>query len=404
MIDNLLREDWSDLDSAELRLLLDERVGGPGQYHDRANNPNTLYLPLGGASCQIVLTFRNKQIVSIERGPAFDTDEWEKVIDEIENSILAGPMKIGREYSFSGFRVSGSWRGELSEIQILPAPVDAPRADVEVAEHPFILEFPMKECALWRITNYRRMREHRRLTHVLNLLLAGGTSIPPGVSPRQREALWASVDGEIKWVQRFYSAKLGPAVIDELSPPANEQLVDADPEEYYSSPGYDGEGLRVPADLDQSLSLYLQLAPTDRAKFDRATFWIDLASTQWTVSFSASFASLVSGIESLVDRGTTHHVYCDQCQRVSQHDVPGATEGFRAFIEKYAPGASLKRRRTTMYRLRSGILHGSELMQMDEDLGFGWDPPGENERELHEELWSLTRVALRNWLKHPPNV
>jgi hypothetical protein len=25
-----------------------------------------------------------------------------------------------------------------------------------------------------------------------------------------------------------------------------------------------------------------------------------------------------------------------------------------------------------------------------------------NERDLHEELWGLTRVAVRNWLKNPP--
>jgi hypothetical protein len=54
-----------------------------------------------------------------------------------------------------------------------------------------------------------------------------------------------------------------------------------------------------------------------------------------------------------------------------------------------------------MYSLRSGILHGSELMALDQDLAFGWDPPWWNERELHSELWSVTRVALRNWLKNP---
>ena len=59
-------------------------------------------------------------------------------------------------------------------------------------------------------------------------------------------------------------------------------------------------------------------------------------------------------------------------------------------------------RRGEMYKLRSDILHGSELMQFDQDLAFGWDPPGWNERELYEDLWGLTRVALRNWLKDPP--
>jgi hypothetical protein len=54
-----------------------------------------------------------------------------------------------------------------------------------------------------------------------------------------------------------------------------------------------------------------------------------------------------------------------------------------------------------MYQLRSGILHGSKLMQLDHDFAFGWDPPWWNEHKLHVELWSQTLVALRNWLKNP---
>jgi hypothetical protein len=30
-------------------------------------------------------------------------------------------------------------------------------------------------------------------------------------------------------------------------------------------------------------------------------------------------------------------------------------------------------------------------------------PPGWNERELHQELEGLTRIALRNWLKAQPD-
>jgi hypothetical protein len=54
-----------------------------------------------------------------------------------------------------------------------------------------------------------------------------------------------------------------------------------------------------------------------------------------------------------------------------------------------------------MYELRSGILHGSDLMQMDQDLAFGLDPPDFNDGELHRELWSITHLAMRNWLKNP---
>lgn len=402
MPDSVLGTAWRNVDPHELRLLLDARIGGPGQYSGRSDNPHKFYLPLAGSSCRIVLIFKHGQIAELEPGPAFDPAEWARVSEEIQTSLLTGPLKVGREYSFSTFRVLGWWRGDHSGVQILAPPDEAPRAPYEMAEHPFILEFPTQETDLWRITNHRRQREHRTLTLLLNVLLAGRTSL----QPRRSEHFWASVprdDGgyEIKWVQQFYFGKLGKAVVDELSPPAGEPLEEVEPDEYYTKVGHDGRGLRVPADLDHSICLYLRLPPTNRAKFDRATFWMDMAARQWTNSVSSSFASLVSAVESLTGRGTIHRVYCEQCKGYCQHEAPGATARFRAFFEQYAPGAALRSRRSEMYSLGSGILHGSELIQLDRDLAFGWDPPWWNQHQLIDELWGLTRVALRNWLKNP---
>src|SRR5690349_5448173 len=120
MTDNFLRAKWTDLDSAELRLVLEERIGGPGEYDVLSTKPNKLYLPLARSSCRIGLTFLHKKIVAIEPGPAHDASEWKQVSEEIEKSILAGPWKVGREYSFSSFRTLGSWRGHRSGVQILP--------------------------------------------------------------------------------------------------------------------------------------------------------------------------------------------------------------------------------------------------------------------------------------------
>jgi hypothetical protein len=159
-----------------------------------------------------------------------------------------------------------------------------------------------------------------------------------------------------------------------------------DSEAYYTTVGHDGKGLRVPADLDQSICLYQELSPTNRSKFDRAAFWMDMASRQWDITVSASFAALVSAIESLINKRGK-----------------GSQKRFIAFFEEYAPGTSLRSRRSEMYSLRSDILHGSELMQLDQDFAFGgWDPPWQKERELHDELWGITRLAVRNWLKNPP--
>ena len=240
MKSNLLKNNWTNLDLFELRPLLNERIGGPGQSYKFAKNPNKLYLPSHGSSCRISLTFKDNEITAIEPGPAFDGTQWELICEEVEKSLLAGPPKVGREYSFSSFRVLASWRGERSGVQILPPPDDAPRADEEVADHPFILEFPMVGSDSSVITNHRRLREHRKLTLLLNVLLAGRTSLPP----RRCEHFWAIVSRnenrpEIKWVQQFFFAKLGEAVIDELSSSAGERLEQVDPDEYYTEVAYD---------------------------------------------------------------------------------------------------------------------------------------------------------------------
>ena len=377
-------------------MLLDVRIGGPGQYVDRDRNPNKLHIPLAGETSRLVLTFREDKIVAIEEGPAFDSAEWERIEQEIEESILDGQMREGREYSFSSFRVLGSWRGERSGLQILPPPVDAPQTQVEMADHPFILEFPLKETSVWRITNHRRIRDHRRYTLLLNALLSGHTS----VQLLRPNHLWATVpasDGGYKtmWVQPSFFAKLGEILRDEPSPLTGELLNEVQPNELV---GHDGQGLRIPTDLDDLICTYMQLPPSTREKFDRAAYWFDMASRDWAVSISSSFADLVSSIESLTERGEFHQLDCQQCGQPVTHEVPGATQRFKDFLESFAGGSELTARRSEMYSLRSGILHGGKLMQLDEDIAIGWDPPWWNEKELHDELWHLTRVALRAWL------
>lgn len=194
----------------------------------------------------------------------------------------------------------------------------------------------------------------------------------------------------------FFIAKLDNPVIEQLSDPTNERIEELATEDYYKNLGHDGRGLRVPSDLDGLLYCYQRLSPSTRVKFDRAAFWMDMASRQWSMSMSASFASHVSAVEALTGRGVTHSNYCEQCRDIRQHEVPGSTKIFQSFFETYAPGPITASRRSEMYSMRSKILHESQLMQLDQDTAFGWDPPGWNERELHEDLWSLTRIALRN--------
>src|SRR5947209_3743801 len=91
---NLLEREFATVDSHELRLLLDERIGRPGQY-DGARNK--LYLPLARGACRVALTFTGDQITRIEPGPAFDERQWQDICDELRTSIVRGPRRVARE-------------------------------------------------------------------------------------------------------------------------------------------------------------------------------------------------------------------------------------------------------------------------------------------------------------------
>jgi len=211
-----------------------------GQADLGVAKPSKFYLPMAGSPCRVVLKFKGKKVVAIEPGQAFDAAQWREISNEIEHSILAGPTRIGREYSFSGRRVIGSWRGEHSGVQILPAPADAPSAPVESADHPIILEFPLLVASRNAVTNYRRLRKHRDLTLLLNILLVGGAK-SMGFRPTH---FWAVDPADLshnsKWAQQGFFAPLGPWLIHELSTPAAEQLEELAPEEYEAVLGHDG--------------------------------------------------------------------------------------------------------------------------------------------------------------------
>jgi hypothetical protein len=383
---------WPNLQPTELMILLHEHMGGTWQGDISVRRPSKLYIPMFGPTCRVMLRFDGPKIVTIEPGQAFDRTQWEQISNEIENSVLKGPTRVGREYSFSGRRVAGSWRGKLSGVQILPPPGDLPRVPTESGDHPFILEFPLVMSNLDPLTNHRRLCNHSDITLLLNILLAGGVK-----SMGRSTHCWAGTE----WVQQWFSPTLNPYITDALSAPAATQLEELEPEEYNKMLGDDGMGLCVPSDLDQSICSYEALSDSNREKFDRAAFWFSTSSRMWDFSISAAFATLVSAIESLTASGNVHQFTCPICGGLTDHRVPGPTKLFKNFLATYAPGASLAKDRDDMYELRSDLVHGEHLVELDREIPImGWTPPGFKERQQYYDLWELARTALQNWLKN----
>ena len=206
---NLLEPRWTSLDTHDLRLLLDERVGGPGQYD---GDDLHLYIPLARDSCKLVLTYCGPEIVELSPGPRFSEEEWQRLVLDIDRLVQPEPHRVGREFCFSSYRVTGSWFGARSGVHIYPPPPGTPEAPYEMADHPFVLEFPISWFGLHRIDNSRRIRTHRRLTLLLNLLLSGHTSF----QSTRNQHLWAVVDRsfETKWVQASFFGPLGEIFLD----------------------------------------------------------------------------------------------------------------------------------------------------------------------------------------------
>ena len=200
-----------------------------------------------------------------------------------------------------------------------------------------------------------------------------------------------------EWVPQGFRAPLGPAIIDSLSAPAADQLEEVAPEQYDEVVVSDE--LRVPSDLDKSICLYEALSGLDREKFDRAAFWFSTSSRMWDISISASFAALASAIESMTTGSNIHEVQCHACGSPIES---GPTKLFKNFLAAYAPGASLARDRNDMYSLRSDVVHGEHLVELDREIPIvgAWTPPGFKEVEQYRAMWQLTRTALRNWLKN----
>lgn len=203
-------------------ILLHEHMGGAWQGDISVRKPSKLYIPRFGqrvGSCSNLTVPRSSRL---NRAKAFDKMQWDQIGKEIEDSVLKGPSGIGREYSFSGRRVIGSWRGQRSGVQILPPPRDLPSVPTESGDHPFILEFPLMRPHLDLLTNHTRLRKHRDLMLLRNILLVGGVK---GMG--RSTHCWAGTE----WAQQWFSPTLNQYITDALSVPATTQLEELKPEE-----------------------------------------------------------------------------------------------------------------------------------------------------------------------------
>jgi len=166
-----------------------------------------------------------------------------------------------------------------------------------------------------------------------------------------------------------------------------------------------GDSLALPDNIMPALDLAFGLRDEDRERLDRALIFFEQGKSVWRESRSLSYIAHVIAIEALMDRPERCEV-CDQAlleenERCNTCDqaLLGTTRAFREFLETHAPVIREEPyTRNRLYRLRSDLAHGNDVILGDMFPSSGVGEHAREESILEETLHSIAGTAIRGWL------
>jgi hypothetical protein len=140
----------------------------------------------------------------------------------------------------------------------------------------------------------------------------------------------------------------------------------------------------LPDTFGQQLGRLNSLNSDDFDRFSIALTWLEHSGSIWPWSRSASFTALTSAVEALLPDDEQKCRECGQAiYKISQR--------FRDFLSKYAPNEgpaeTLKKLQVAFCSTRSGITHGSSLLQADLEPWKFLDYSGTEEQLRHSKLY-----------------
>jgi hypothetical protein len=121
---------------------------------------------------RLKLKMRHGQIEKISAGKSLSEHELNELSEQVEADLkddrIAG---YGAEILFAHRPVTGAFRFASVPIQILPAPPKAPRPPYLWADHPIVIEYPIRSCRTPGVPDLRRRKNAIEWAWVLNALL-----------------------------------------------------------------------------------------------------------------------------------------------------------------------------------------------------------------------------------------
>ena len=348
----------------------------------------------------IHVRIKDDVVRDIEPGLNFDPEEAEQLAAMVRAALVDGQSTaIHTAVLFTGMPVEGWFRAPRDSFQILPAPPQAPRPPYLYADHPFLLQYPVVISSDLSLRAQRSAREAAQWTWLLNTFLMPGVST---IGPRSRN-LWAispdpksaaPIPGS-KWSQEFYSIPdwRWP---DSLLNPNSAELLRIPSDAYYSQRGIRvGEALSIPDTLGDDVARFLDLSSVPRGRFLRAAQWKAAASEIWERHISSWYIALVAVIEGLAHIDEPVDL-CPTCGR-DRNQRP--TQRFKDFLTRFAPGSGSRTELDVLYRVRSSLAHGGDILRHDSPMGAGMLRSGGLERQAMDRLSTAVTVAMLNWLR-----
>lgn len=389
LLPKLLPPDISNVDDYELLFVIEQRYGPGG-----SSSKDELIYP-SSEKHSLKVFFKDGRILSIEPGLAFSVDDLRFLREMVHTQLFeSAGSAVGVDILFSSRPIKGSFRSVSDSIQILPAPPEAPRPSVLQADHPFAIEFPVRQSHNGFITNKRRMRGSLEWTWILNALLRANIKY---IGPRMQH-LWVLCPGEqedapshsrIKWAQEFYMIDKFPPYHDEFTPGSVPGLPQIPHSKYYSSDYWGSDELEIPDTLSSILDLIANLSAEDYRRFIQASQWMYVSNAVWDHHISSSFIAMTIAVESLID--------------LNAWPKSGPTKRFRGFIERYAPHLDPSEAKK-LYKIRSDLAHGWGLLHWDEPAWFFLTGVNElRDRRAIDQLFLAAQQVLINWLWNGSN-
>ena len=314
-------------------------------------------------------------------------------------AALAGAQDavVWRDVFFGIFPVDGYWRYR-DDWQIIPAPPQAPRPDVVIADHPFIVELRVPSNS-GRVTLDATIRGRRawELQLMLNLVLRGRIK---RFGARAPDHTWAYVpDGErsskVQWVQPGYFIADWVDQSRDFTPiDGSVPLPEVSDEVYRTRRGIGLDDVfEIPAVLGRLIDASHTVPPETRDRFLHACYWYERSGAAWNMSVSLGHIAAVNAIETMMPPGPV-----DRCPECGLNRAPGVTRRFHDFLERYAPLVPADDRER-IYKLRSSLVHDGQLFDIDRPGPWAaLIPRDQKQRDTFQAARIVARDAIINWL------